>query len=155
MALAAIPAIISLATAAAGAVAQAKAGDAAGRQAEQQALLAGYQRTDEARRASLAAGAQRSLGRQYASAGVAAAAAGGVSSTSGSTADLIAQSTMRAEQNAETIRSNAARSAWGSGIEQEQILQGGRNARRSGMLTAIGTGVSGIGQAVGAYAAYR
>lgn len=158
MALAAIPAIISIATAAAGAVAQAKAGEAANAQAEQEALLAGYRRTDEARRASMAAGAQRALGRQYQAAGVAAAGAGGVASTSGSTADLIAKSVVRAEQNAQTIGANSGRADWAAGAEQEQILEGGRRARRSSMLTAIGTGVrgglSGLGEVVGAYGAY-
>jgi len=158
MALAAIPAIISIATAAGSAVAQANAGDVANRQAEQEAILAGYRRRDEARRATLAAGAQRALGRQYQAAGVAAAGAGGVSSTSGSTADLIAASVVRAEQNAQTIGSNARRADWAMGAEQEQILAGGRRARRSSMLTAIGTGargaMSGIGEVVGAYGAY-
>lgn len=76
-------------------------------------------------------------------------AAGNISSTSGSGADILASSEVATQQDIDTVRSNAALQAWGFRSEAEQLDLRADRARKAGVLGALGTGIGGAGVAIG------
>lgn len=85
-------------------------------------------------------------GRRAGAAGLTVAAQAGVSTQTGSLKNIPAVSVFKAMSDAETIRSAAARQAWGYDIEEEGYLKEGRAARKAGFLGSLSAGLSGTGQ---------
>lgn len=82
----------------------------------------------------------------------AAAGASGRDITGGGTvADLLATTAGVGEMDALTIRSNAAREAWGYNVQAANYKAQGKMAQRAGRIGAIGTLLTGGSQAGGVY----
>lgn len=131
---------------------QAKAGEAQDQVARNNAMVAGWQRSDAIQRGQMEADAIRMEARTINAGAEAALGANNIESTTGSSANLFAVSSANAERDAALTRANAARRAWGLTNEAQDTVAQGRIAKRAGYLNALGTGLGGIGQAAGAYA---
>ena len=83
-------------------------------------------------------------GSQRASAG-----ASGVDVDSGSSGDIGEQTVVLGEEDAQTIRSNAARAAWGYRAQSELDLYQGKAMQTASRLNAAGTLLSGGAKAIG------
>lgn len=130
--------------------------------ADRNAQLARWNRSDVLQRGALAAGEALAAGRRETSAAVTAAGASGAAMT-GTNAGVVAQSGIASEIDADRIRSNAARQAWGYEIEEEEQLRTKRQLRRAisyaregGHLSSVASGlrtttnvVGGVTNAVG------
>jgi hypothetical protein len=119
--------------------------------ARNNAKLAGMQRSDALRRGTWAASEVMAEGRRKTASARTAIAANGIDSTTGSMADLLTASSINARIDADTVRANAVRAAWGFGNEADDHLARAHMAKRSGYLGALGTGLSGVGSAAGHY----
>jgi hypothetical protein len=87
---------------------------------------------------------QRILGSQRAAAG-----AMGIDMSSGSALDILVATAGIGEEEAQTIRNNAAREAWGLRSEAAQQRVQGRLARRQGILGGATTILTGLASAGG------
>jgi len=123
--------------------------------AENNAKLAEGQAASEAVRGAQEASAIEAQGRAAGAQALAATAASGIETTVGSGAAIQAASTVNAMQDAEVARSNAARRAWGYLNEAQDLRAEKGMIRRGSVLTGIGTGLSGVGQAVGSFAGVK
>ncbi len=85
-------------------------------------------------------------GRRAGAAGLTVAAQAGVSTQTGSLKNIPAVSVFKAASDAETLRSAAARQAWGYDIQKEGFLKEGRAARKAGFLGSLSAGLSGTAQ---------
>lgn len=119
------------------------------------ARVAGYQRDDAIQRGAYDARRTETAGNTITAAARAEIEGNGIDSTSGSAAAALTASRVNAAADATRIRANAAREAWGFGNEEQDLLATSRFRKESGYLGALGTGVSGIGSAAGAYAQYK
>jgi hypothetical protein len=131
-----------------------KAGQAEGRIAGENARLAILQGQDAVSRGAIEAGAIRSAGYATANRALAGVAASGVETTTGSPANIFSSSIVNAERDASTAMANAVREAWGFRVEAQNYQAQAKRARRTGVLGAIGAGISGIGSAAGAYSSW-
>lgn len=80
---------------------------------------------------------ERQIGQQRVGAAVS-----GVEGTVGTAADIMADTRLISELDAETIRNNAARAAWGYRVEAEQQRRAAGTARASGIIGGVGGLVS-------------
>lgn len=130
---------------------QYKSGKFAEAQANTNATVAGYQRADAIQRGTYQAGEVMQEGRRVASSARAALAASGVDSNTGSPSSTVTTSLVNAGVDAERVKSQAARQAWGFANEEQDLRAQARSARSAGILGSLGTGLSGIGTAAGTY----
>ncbi len=121
-------------------------------QAERNAGLADRQARDSIERGFGEAGEAEVAGRQATEEGKAIAAGAGVSTTTGSTAQLLAQSGIASSIDAGRLRANAAREAWGHRFQaeefrrekrsilrsREEILRGGYSAKELSTVRTVG-----------------
>lgn len=115
--------------------------------AENNARLARAHAADSQRRGALVAGETLAEGRRVAAEATLAAGSGGIDPNSGSMANLTAQSAANAAIDAARIRSNAAREAWGLRAQEADYRRQAKEARKAGLLGAVGTGLSGASSA--------
>lgn len=127
-------------------------------QLEFNARISELQAEDATARGDREAGAARRVGKQVRGAQRAALAAQGVDVNSGSAADVQDETTQLAEADAQTIRANAWREAWGFRAQAQQARGQGRmgmlaanNQARSTILTG-GLQAIGYGLQAGAFA---
>ena len=97
------------------------------------------QAADAQRRGGVAEEAQRLKTQQMIGAQRAAAAANGVDISSGTPVDLLTQSAGFGERDAQNIRVNAAREAWGHQASAAQYDAQASNAMATGFMKAGGT----------------
>lgn len=107
--------------------------------------LAMMQRADVLQQGATQAGRVRAQGRRAAEDAKAQVAASGISLTEGSVPNLFTVSRVNAELDAQAIKSQAARSAWGYQQEadqlagqQEMLRKRARYAREAGVLGRLG-----------------
>jgi hypothetical protein len=122
---------------------------------ENNAVLATRQANDAIQRGAYEARRMEIAGRRASASAAVAVEANGLSSTSGTMANLVDQSRLNAAADADTIRANAAREAWGYKNETDELRERARQTRRAGFLGALGTGIAGAGSAASSYASYR
>lgn len=123
--------------------------------ARNNARLARAQQAQELMLGATEASRIEAAGARAASSARAIIGASGVESTVGSVANIFGASTMAAAADAERVRANAARRAWGYGAEAQNYLAQGRMAQRASILGGIGTGLGAAGSAAGAFSSYR
>lgn len=153
----AIAAAVAAAAAAAGTatsiVSQQRAAAARARQAENNARIAEFQKSDAIQRGAFEARRRVIQGRRVASRAEALIGVSGVEAT-GSALNPLQRIAVNASLDAQTIKANAARAAWGFGVQSSNLLDQARDVRQAGILGSIGTGISGAasvaGQAAGA-----
>jgi hypothetical protein len=150
-----IAAVATVAGAGASTYGQIQAGKYEAKVAENNAELAAAQRAAVLQQGQEEASQVEALGRRTGATAVAQMAASGVDTATGSAANVEAQSIANAAVDAETIRANAARAAWGLEAEEEEHLARAKMAKRASVLGGIATGVSGLGGALGVYGALR
>jgi len=98
---------------------------------------------------------QRQKTQRIIAAQKAAMGSSGIDIGSGSFGKLLDDSYMLGEQDARTIRDNAAKQAWGYRIGAQNTLMQGDMARRAGSANAAGSLLTGAGKTFGyAYQAY-
>lgn len=119
--------------------AQVSAGNAAQAQAEENARLLDLQATDAITRGNEAERRYRLGTTQFISSQRAGFAGQGVDVNSGSAADTQAESAGIGELDALTIRTNAAREAWGLNVRATNVRQQGANASAEGTNAATAT----------------
>ena len=103
--------------------------------------LADMKIDDTTKRGALAEGQKREESRQLMGAQKASMGASGLDSSSASFRDITANTAAETEQDALTIRSNAAREAWGYQVERDQLKeQKDALERQSDMYKTILTG---------------
>ena len=131
-------------------------------QLEREASLTDSARADVLRRGGQAAGQARMDGSQVIAAQRAIAGASGVAVDSGSVLDLMADSRLMSEFDAQTLENNAAREAWGLEVESQRQRQQAGFVRRTGkaqeastLLTTGGRVAEGAVGAVGRYQTQR
>lgn len=117
--------------------------------------LARNQASDITQRGAVAAGETEAEGRTVAAGAVAAMGGSGVDSSSGTNASVVARSETNAAVDANRIRVNAAREAWGFRQEAEQreaqakrLRKARQEVLRGGYLSQVGTGLRTAGQVV-------
>ncbi len=113
------------------------------------ALVAKYKRADILQRGAAAAKQAEITGRRVAEDAYAQTGASGIDPTVGSAHNLLTASAINSGTDADTIRANAARQAWGLGNEEQDLLAGAANSKQAGFLGSLGTGIGGFGQAAG------
>ncbi len=118
--------------------------------------LAMMQRSDILQQGAVAAGQARTAGRRAAEDAKAQAGASGVSLTEGSLPNLFALSRANADVDSMTIKSSAARQAWGFASEAEQhaetremLRERKAYARRAGVLGNLGVDLRTAGSVSG------
>lgn len=148
-----IGAIGAIVGAAAGAVgtglsidAQTKQANQQARVAENNALLARYQQADVKRRAAFEANKALLAGRRTSEYAVTALSTGAADPTSGSMSNLPGVSLMQSAVDAERIRTNAVRAAWGLESEVQDYQARAQSIREAGVIGSIGTGLAGLGR---------
>lgn len=119
------------------------------------ATLLGYQASDVQQRGAQEARAAEVAGAQTQATARTEIAAGGIDPTSGSAANAITRSGINAGLDAARIRAQAAREAWGLKNEIQDLGASAKFRKKAGYLGALGTGLGGIGQAAGSYAASK
>lgn len=113
--------------------------------ARNNAQLAEYQAADALQRGASEARQIENEGRRI---GESARVAIGANNVAGGSMDqLLAVSAAEAAQDAERVRANAARAAWGFRNEAADQRARARMAKQAGVLGALGTGLSGVGAA--------
>lgn len=127
------------------AVGSSKAGKANQRLAEANAAVAEIQAADAIQRGEIEEGIHRTKVKGIIGSQRAAFAAAGVDVNSGSAVDVQADSAKFGELDALTIRTNAAREAWGYKVGAEDMRARGKIARNQGDSQALGTIVSAAG----------
>lgn len=131
---------------------QIQQGNAAEKAAEYNAEVAGMQAKDAINRGNIEAEAQRAKAAKVASAQRAAAGASGAVVDSGSFADVVLDTVTTGERDAQTIRTNAMRQAWGLESQADIDLYSGQQAKAASRTAAAGTlltGVSKVGTQMG------
>lgn len=123
--------------------------------AKNNAKLAADQRLAALGEGANEAAAISAEGRATAASALTATVAGGVETTVGSPAGAITTSAINAARDAARAKTNAARQAWGFASEEQDLRSRARMIRQGSLLSAAGTGLSGVGQAASAYALYR
>lgn len=145
------PAVVGLAMAGISAYQQNQAGKTEAEVARNNARLAGWQGTDAIQRGAHDARRVEIEGRRIGNDMRVGAGKNNIDSNSGSMANLITASNAAAGADADRLRSNAARAAWGYLGEEQDLLLRGRQARHAGYMGALGTAISGAGQAFGEF----
>lgn len=98
---------------------------------------------------------QRAITRQTMGAQRAAMASTGLEVDSGSFGDILADTAKFGELDAQTVRTNALKEAWGFQGEATNSRLQGSMAGRAGTMNAAGTLLSGASQAFGMYSRYK
>ena len=138
---------IELAGVAVGTLGQARAGEQAKVDADAQAAIGGLQATDALSRGSIEEDRYR---RQIAQITGAQKAEIGARNVKGGTAlDLLSDTAMIGEEDALTIRNEAARTAWGYRTNADESRRYGRAARSQANMQAGATLLTGGAQAYG------
>lgn len=144
--------VASVAGTAATAYGQIQQGKAAEKAAEYNAEVANMQAKDAINRGNIEAEAQRTKEAKVAGAQRAAAGASGAVVDSGSFADVVLDTVTTGERDAQTIRTNAMRQAWGLESQADIDLYSGRQAKAASQTAAAGTlltGASSVGMKMG------
>jgi hypothetical protein len=131
-----------------------KAGDYEAKVAENNARLAETQRAEGLRIGANEAASIKAQGRAVAGSATTVLGASGVDTTLGSPALSIAASEMNAAKDAETMRSNAARQAWGFANEAQDAKAKAAMIRRGTLLGGVGTALGGVAQGVDIWGRY-
>lgn len=87
---------------------------------------------------------QKIIGSQTAAAG-----ASGADVASGSFGDVMDETAVFGEMDAQTIRMNALRESWGLKTQAQGLRYQGKAAKAQGMSNALGTALTGFGSAYG------
>jgi hypothetical protein len=132
----------SAAGATVGIVGAVQSGAAQAKIADNNAELARLQQKDALVRGEQAASIVRARGRQIESSAIASIAANAIETTTGSAAGVLASTAIATEQDAETVKANATREAWGFGQQAQNLTAQATEVRRSSILGAVGTGLS-------------
>lgn len=127
------------ASGAAGAVSEYRTGEQNQRIANMNAGLADQQAKDAIARGTVAELQLRRNTRRLIGSQRASAAASGVVVDSGTAGAIVSDTQMLAEQDAETIRNNAAREAWGYKVQAQDYRYKGQLAMKEGKDQAWGT----------------
>ena len=104
---------------------------------------------------SIAEERQRTITRQTMGAQRAAMATTGLEVDSGSFGDILADTAKFGELDAQTVRTNALKEAWGLQIDATNSRLQGSMAGKAGKMNAAGTLLSGASQAFGMYSKGR
>ena len=115
------------------------------------ATVLNYQASDAAVRGSQEEQIQRQKVQQLLGAQTAAAGASGADVGSKSFGDVMATSAAMGELDAQQIRMNAMREAWGFKTQAEGLQWQGQAAKQAGLVGGIGTAITGFGAAYGNY----
>lgn len=146
------PAVVALVGAAVSAKQQMDAAEYQAGVDENNARISGYRRDDAIQRGAYDARRVEIEGKTASEALRSQIEGGGISSTSGSAANAIATSRINAAADAARLRSNAAREAWGFANEEQDLRATSKFRKQAGYMGALGTGLSGVGQASSYYA---
>lgn len=119
--------------------AQKKAGEAQEEQSIENAKAAKAQGENTVLAAQVAEDRRRQQTRAMLASQRTAFAANNVDMSTGSAMDLLGDTAMVGEQDALTIRANAARQAWGYSVDANNSMNQGRMARTAGRNAATGT----------------
>lgn len=130
-----------------------KQGQYANAAAREEAKMLANQRDEVIRAGAQEEDLRRQDGQAATATAKAAVAANNIDTTSGVGASQIARAALGAELDAETIKANTARSAWGLEWDRKSTLAAGRNAERAGKLAAIGSILGGGAAIAGGIAA--
>lgn len=103
------------------------------------ARISEAQRRDAVVRGADEANAQRAKTRAFMASQRAAMGASGLAMNSGSFGDVLNQTAIMGETDAQTIKQNALREAWGYQVKSEDELSQGRMAKQAGSYNAFGT----------------
>jgi hypothetical protein len=114
-------------------------GEAEAKAAQQQAEFERGAAADALQRGAAEAGKVRTAGSQLIGENKAALAGSGVDVQSGSAAAVLADTRAQSELDVGTVRSNAARAAWGHDVQAGQLDYAARNARYQAKLAMTGT----------------
>lgn len=106
-------------------------------------------------RGAIAAGVQRMKASQEIGQARAAAGENGIELTSGTTLDAIADARMLSELDAQTIKNNAAREAWGYKVGAVNAIAQGQAGQLAGRYGAGATLIGAAAQAASMGAAYK
>lgn len=128
-----------------------QAGEAAKDEANFNAASARLQGEDVLKRGALAEDQQRSKVRQTLGTQSAIMGALGVDPSQGTAGKVLEQTATLGELDAQTIRSNAARQAWGYENQAMALTQQGAAAGRAGQLSGLSTVLAGGARAYGVY----
>lgn len=126
-------------------------GNATGKAAQYNAQTLRASARDAVARGEVSAQQASEQGRQIIGANRTRTLAAGIDASSGSALDILAGTAGVIQQDVATIRSNAAREAWGMRTEATNILYQGAAARRASRLGAGGTILTGGVQAATLY----
>lgn len=114
---------------------------------EQNKRLAELAAGDATVRGEKEAGLVRIKGTKIAAEQQVAYGMGGVDATVGSAADAIAETRMFSELDAQMVRNNAAKEAWGYKVEAYNAHENARMSRRRAIFGTAGTVLGGVGDA--------
>ena len=126
---------------------QIQQGRAAEKAAEYNAEVANIQAKDAINRGNIEAEKQSLKAQQVAGAQRAAMGASGAQVDSGSFADILLDTATTGEKDAQTIRTNAMRQAWGLESQAEIDLYQGKQAKVASQYAAAGTLITGASSA--------
>lgn len=129
------------------AVGQIQAGNYANAIARQNARNLTSAARDAVDRGEVASGRQGQETRRLMGAQRAAGAASGIDLSSGSALDILVATAGIGEQDAQTIRNNAAREAWGYRTQAAEQVAQGKLAKRQGLFGAGSTLLTGLSSA--------
>ncbi len=130
-----------------GGLAQRKAARAKAEVMERNVDLANYQASDALGRGDVAAKIRRQQAQQTAGEQRTALAAQGIDVNSGTAADIQGNTTYLGELDAQTIRNNAAREAWGYQVQAQDYQIGADFTRAEGdneMISTLLTGANNL-----------
>lgn len=117
--------------------------------AERQSTMAGQAAGDAQLRGDIAAQQAVRQGSTVIGSQKAAAGASGVDITSGSPAQMIGDTAGKSALDVATVKSNAAREAWGYEVEQGNYQLQAQQASSAGGWALLGGGLSAAGSALG------
>ncbi len=141
------PALIGLAGAGVGAMDQIEQGNLSEAEARRDAEIGALQAKDALSRGGVEEANYRRQLRQIVGAARADIGARNVAGGSGTALDLLSDTAMIGEEDAQTIRNEAAREAWGYRVGADESRRWGANARRNSRAAAGGTLLTGAAQA--------
>lgn len=144
-------ATIAVVAAGASAYAQVQAGNAQANAMEAQAQVDRAQAADALQRGAAEAGKVKTAGSLAVSENKAALAGAGVDVQSGSAVKALEDTRLGSELDAGTVRSNAARAAWGHEVQAQQEEYGAKAARYSSRIGAAATFIGGAASAGAGY----
>jgi hypothetical protein len=119
------------------------------RVAENNARLAEYQRAGAIQRGAFEASRKVRQGRRIQARAKSIIGISGIEPTDGTAESPLFQTALAASADAQTIKANAARAAWGFDVQQTDLLAQAQQSRRAGFLGALGTGISGAARVAG------